>query len=251
MRYKMIFSYLGTNYYGYQIQHNKKTIQEEIENVLKKIWNEDVKIYASGRTDKGVHASNQVAIFDIDKNLDTFKVRHSINSLLPNDIFIKELTICDNNFHARFSAIGKKYIYRMSCLENNPLKNMCVYYANKNYDAQLVSEAMKLFVGEHNFQNFCTNKDALSYKETIYAFDLNISSDEWVFTIIGSGFKRYMVRMIIATVLAYSEHKISLDEIKEKLTMSKRDNVSFKLPPQGLTLEEVYYSKENIKYDKA
>lgn len=250
MRYKMVFSYLGTNYYGYQIQARQNTVQGEIEKVFYKILQQDVTIYASGRTDRGVHAENQVAVFDLDKEIDTDKFKHSVNSLLPKDIYVKELTHCEDDFHARFSALGKKYVYKMSLKENDPLNNLTIYYANKEYDPSLIKEAMQLFIGTHDFKNFCTNKEELSYEETIYSFTLKKQDDILIFEIVGTGFKRYMVRMIIGTVLAYALHKITLEEIRFKLETTIRNNVSFKVPPEGLTLKEVYYKKEQIN-DKA
>ena len=107
MRYKIIFSYDGSDYFGYAKQPNKKTIQGEIEGVLATIFQKEVGIFASGRTDKGVHALNQVAHFDLDKEVDLEKLLTSINKLLPDDIFVKKIEKVEENFHSRFSANQK------------------------------------------------------------------------------------------------------------------------------------------------
>ncbi len=247
MRYRMDFAYKGTNFYGYQVQENKRTVQGEIEASLSKILNTFIRIYASGRTDRGVHALNQVAIFDYDQDLDCNKLRNSLNKLLPLDIHILSLNKCDEDFHARFSALGKKYIYLMAIKENDPFKNQEVYYSLKEYDINLIKQAMSLFLGKHDFKNFCTNKEEESYEETIFAFNLENNDGYLTFSIVGTGFKRYMVRMIIGTVLACSLHKISLEEIKNRLETKERNNVSFKVPPEGLYLKEVYYDEESLK----
>ena len=249
MRYKMIFSYRGTDFYGYQVQNEKRTIQGEIEKILFKLLQENIRIYASGRTDRGVHALNQVAIFDVDKELDVERFRHSLNSLLANDIHIKSICKCDIDFHARFSAIGKKYIYEMAIAENEPLNNYGIFYSLKNYDFDIMEKVMELFVGEHDFKNFCTNKEEESYVETIFSFKLIKNQNRVTFSIIGSGFKRYMVRMIVGTVLACGLNKFTYDEVKNKLDSKIRDNVSFKVPPEGLYLSEVYYDKESLNND--
>lgn len=250
MRYKLVFAYKGTAFYGYQVQDSHRTVQGDIEKVLRRILQKGIKIYAAGRTDKGVHALNQVAIFDYEKKIDVHKLKFSLNSLLKNDIHINEIELCQDTFHARFSALGKKYVYKMALKENNPLENELIYFVCKKYDLVKLKKAMKLFIGRHDFKNFCVNKEKESYEETIYEFSLKIKDGYLTFTIIGSGFKRYMVRMIIGTCLACGENKISLLEIKDKLIQNERSNVKFKVPPQGLYLAEVYYEKETFKYAK-
>lgn len=244
MRYKMVFAYFGLNYYGYQIQDNQVTIQGEIEKYLKQILQEDIRIYASGRTDRGVHALNQVAIFDIDKEIDCSKLRNSLNKLLSKDIHIKSLCHVEDSFHARFSAIKKEYIYKMALKENEPLLNLGIYYSNKNYDLSLLDEVLKLFLGKHDFKNFCTNKEENTYIEEIYSFKYEFKNNYLTFFIVGSGFKRYMVRMIIGTILEALLHHINVQDIIKLLDSQERNIVSYKVPPQGLYLSKVYYKED-------
>ena len=128
MRYLMTFSYDGSKYSGYQKQNDEPSIQEEIENILTKL-NSNKKVYlsASGRTDRGVHALNQKAHFDLDTDMDMLKLLHSMNSMLPDDIYVKSLEQVSENFHARFDAIGKEYIYQINMGEFNPLERKYVY----------------------------------------------------------------------------------------------------------------------------
>ena len=135
MRYFITFSYDGSKFKGYQKQPKGRTVQGEIEKVLKKInSNKDISISASGRTDAGVHAYNQKAHFDMDKTIDLDKLKNSLNGLLPKDIYVKNVEIVDDNFHARFNVKAKEYIYKINMGEYDPIKKDYVYQYNKKLD---------------------------------------------------------------------------------------------------------------------
>ena len=122
MRYLITFSYDGSKYQGYQKQPSMNTIQDEIEKVLFKLAHEKcVSIHASGRTDAGVHAFNQKAHFDLDENINLDKLKHSINSMLPSDIYVKKVELVKDEFHARFDVKRKEYIYKINIGEYNPI----------------------------------------------------------------------------------------------------------------------------------
>lgn len=248
MRYALVFSYNGTPYLGYQIQKEEKTIQKEIEDILAKILNTPIRIISSGRTDKGVHALNQVACFDIDKDLDVYKLKASLNALLSNDIYIKEVKKVSLSFHPRYSVIKKTYLYIIHIGDNNPFLYNYVYNLNKPLNLVKIRKAMKLFIGEHDFLNFCTNKDEESYKENIYNFTLKKHHDYLFLQIEGSGFKRYMVRMIIGSILAYEKGEITLEDIKSRLDSNIKDTICYKAPSKGLYLKDIDYGKE-FSYD--
>ena len=133
MRLKAIVSYKGTNYFGFQIQpkENEISIQGEIQKVLARILSQDIKIYASGRTDRGVHALNQCFHFDLEKDsIDVYRLKHSMNCLLNDDIYIKSLEIVDSSFHARFSVVDKTYRYVINIGEYDPLNNELLFNLN-------------------------------------------------------------------------------------------------------------------------
>lgn len=247
MKYKMVFSYYGHDFSGYQIQGELRTVQIEIEKILFQLFQEKIRIYSSGRTDKGVHANNQVASFKTKKDFKPDKLKYVLNRLLPKDIHIKSVEYCDEDFHARFSALGKKYVYKMVEGENNPILNKLVYfYEGVPLDYELMLKAKELFIGTHNFMNFCSNKDEESYEETIYSIEIKRVNNEYTFTFIGSGFKRYMVRILVGTMLAVAKGKYTLEQVKEKLETKVHQNVSFKVPPVGLYLEKVYYEGDEL-----
>ena len=122
MRYKCICSYDGTCFHGFQAQTNLRTVQEEIENVLKIICKKDTTIYPSGRTDAGVHAYGQVFHFDTEIDMGNWNMKNAINSRLPRDIYIKDVEKVDEEFHARFSAKSKEYHYKIALKSCSPIK---------------------------------------------------------------------------------------------------------------------------------
>jgi len=241
MRVKGIVSYDGSNYHGFQKQINEKTIQGEIEGVLSKILNRPVNIFGSGRTDAKVHALNQVFHFDLIEERDLNKLHHSLNKLLPEDIYIKSLEVVNDGFHARFSVLKKHYTYKVSLQRNPFLINYSLLWL-KSIDEKKLIDSMNLFLGEHNFWYFCANKEEDEYVKTIYEFRYRFEDNQLIFDIVGNGFKRYMVRMIIGTILAYMDNQINLDYIVDRLNVKAGlQTTSYNAEPQGLYLTEVIY----------
>lgn len=240
MRIKAIMSYKGTNYFGFQIQpsEKEKTIQGEIQKVLSKIFSCEIKIYASGRTDRGVHAINQCFHFDVDKQIDLAKLKHSLNSLLPQDMHIKSLEQVDDKFHARFNVTSKTYRYIINMGEYDPLNNDLVYNLNSELDLDLMLEAKKLFIGEHSFHNFCTNDEDFIRK--IESIEFKKNGDLLIIDLTANGFRRYMVRMIVGTLIEVGLNKLSLEKVKYYLS-SNMDRVSYKAISSGLYLYQISY----------
>ena len=151
----MTFSYDGSDFKGYQKQPRCRTVQGELEKVLKKInGDKEVSVTASGRTDAGVHAISQKAHFDLKEEMEPADVMKSMNSMLPDDIYIKNIEHVSDNFHARFNAIGKEYIYQINMGEYNPLERKYVYQYNKKLDVVEMQRAMKYLEGTHSFKAF-------------------------------------------------------------------------------------------------
>ncbi len=244
MRYALRFTYEGTYFYGYQVQVNKRTIQEEIEKILSTLFDEPIRIHSSGRTDKGVHALCQVATFDSDKEKEVSRLKRALNALLPKEIYIIDVKVVSSDFHARYSAKKKAYLYIINNGEFNPFLRNYTYFVHKKLDVDKLKNGMKIFLGEHDFRNFCTNKEEDSYLETIASFTLEKRNDYLLFKIIGSGFKRYMVRIIIGSLLAYERDEISLEELQNRLDNKNRNTLCFKAPSEGLYLKEVYYEEK-------
>lgn len=246
MRIRCIISYNGTMYYGFQKQNKKEmnSIQNEIEKVLSKIFNREIIIHASGRTDRGVHALGQVIHFDVDEEVDLYRLRYSINCMLPKDIYFKKMEIVDEEFHSRFSAKSKTYRYIINTNERNVILNNLVYNFSRKLDLDKIKEGMKIFLGTHSFHNFCTNNEG-DYIRNIYSFNLEEKDGYLIFDITGNGFRRYMVRMIIGTLIEIGLGNISTNEVKEVLETKENRTVRYKAPGEGLYLVSVNYGGED------
>ena len=242
MRYLMTFSYDGSNFYGYQVQNNKRTVQDEIEKCLTKInGNKKVKIVGSGRTDRGVHAMGQRAHFDF-KEVDVNKLQTSLNKLLPIDIYISNLEIVPDDFHARFNGKKKEYIYKINMGEYNPLKYNYEYQLNKELNIDKMKVAAKYLVGEHNFKSFTkTDEEKDDYVRTIYGIDFNTDKDILTIKFTGSGFLRYMVRNIVGLLVEVGLNKMNPDLTLEILESCDRTKACKTFSPNGLYLNKVYY----------
>lgn len=245
-RYLMTFSYDGTNYSGYQKQPKAETIQGTIEKALKKINdNKAINITASGRTDAGVHALNQKAHFDLNTEIKPEKLTMPLNSLLPDDIYIKKIELTKENFDARKDAKAKEYIYQINIGPYNPMKRNIIYQYNKNLDIVAMQRALKYFEGEHNFKSFTpTNEVRDNYVRTIVQTNLlrDIKDlDNITLVFLGTGFLKYMVRNIVGTLIEIGEGKRKPEEIIDILKEQNRISAGITAPPEGLYLNDVYY----------
>ena len=248
MRYLAVVSYRGTPFCGWQKQSVSKlpSVQEIIEKVLSRVLNKETKIYGSGRTDAGVHALGQTFHFDSDKGLDTKKLINSMNKLLPLDVRILSLDKVSDEFHARFSAKGKTYIYKIRNSKiSDPFTSDLEYTLGQKLDLDQMKEASKLFEGKHNFQNFTSKEeDDQKFSRNLGDFAIFSKNDMVEISITGNGFMRYMVRMIVGTLIQVGLGKMSVEEVKHNLESPIRRRSSHKAPAHGLYLKEVIYEKK-------
>lgn len=234
-------SYKGTNYQGWQTQIGGNTIQDVIQEKLSQILNTPITIYGSGRTDSGVHAYGQYFNFKIEKDIDLDKLRYSLNSLLPIDIHINSLKEVDDDFHARFSAKGKKYQYVIRLGENDPFTNELTYNFVRPLDVELFKKAVISFSGRHNFMNFTSKEtDEDNFIRNIQVEVIENNNFIYV-NFSGDGFMRYMIRYMVGTALEIGEKRLELDFINKNLDTKIRKIVSYKAPSQGLFLLDVIY----------
>lgn len=246
MRYLITVSYDGTNFSGYQKQPKMRTVQSEIEKALKEI-NGGVKvdIHASGRTDAGVHALAQKIHFDLDKKIPEEKLIKGLNSLLPEDIFVSKLEEVKEDFHARFSAIGKEYVYMINMGEYNPLERNYVYQYNNKLDVVEMERAMKYIEGTHNFKSFTkTDEEKDDYVRTISQTNLIRDTkdvNKIILVFVGTGFLRYMVRNIVGTLIKVGEGKLKSEEVIEILKKEDRREAGKTANAEGLYLKNVFY----------
>lgn len=247
MRYFMTFSYDGTKYKGYQKQPRLKTVQGEIEKHLTIINNNTpVDIHASGRTDAKVHALNQKAHFDMNINIEPDKLKQAINSMINDDIYVKNIIEVNEDFHARFNVTGKEYIYKINMGEYDPIEKNYVYQYNRRLDVVEMERALKYIEGTHNFKSFTkTNEEKEDdYERTIVQATLirNLKDvNKITISLLGTGFLRYMVRNIVGTLIEIGEGKRKSEDIISILDSQDRRKAGKTAHPEGLYLKDVFY----------
>lgn len=242
----MTFSYDGSKYKGYQKQPRVKTVQSEIEKALKQILsNEKITISASGRTDAGVHALNQKAHFDSKKEIAPEKLRKAVNSLIPDDIYIKEIIEVEPDFHARFNVKAKEYIYKINMGEYNPIEKDYVYQYNRRLDVVEMERALKYLEGTHDYKSFTkTDEEKDDFVRTIVQANLirdvkNVNNITISF--LGTGFMRYMVRNMVGCLIEIGEGKRKSEDIIKILEAKDRKKAGKTANPEGLYLKDVFY----------
>jgi len=243
-RYIIKFSYDGHNFNGYQKQPKKRTIQGEIEKALRKIENKNVDITASGRTDAGVHALNQVAHFDLEVNIEPDNLKKALNSLIPEDIYIKEVDIINSNFHARYDVKAKEYIYIINQGEYNPLERNYVYQYNKRLDLTEIERALKYLEGNNDFTSFTSLDKEEKDKDCIRLLsqtEIKRDGNKITLVFLGNGFLRYMVRNIVGTLIEVGEGKRKSEDIIDILKQKDRTKAGKTANPEGLYLKNVFY----------
>ena len=243
MRFKVTLSYDGKGFVGFQKQKEGRSVQECVELALSKINKSEISVRGSGRTDALVHAINQVLCFDSLVNMDESQYLKALNSFLPDDIYVKKVERVDDNFDPRHDATKKTYIYKINVGEYDVFNKDYIYQFNHPLNIKLMREAMKKFIGSHNFQNYCSNKEMYTYIREIFDFKLDVNNEILTFKITGSGFMRYMVRYIIGVIVNIGMERIDINFIDQTLDSLERKVISYKVPGCGLYLESVEYGK--------
>ncbi len=244
MRVRLIVSYEGTSYSGYQIQNNAKTIQQCIEEAIEKIYGTKIKTMAASRTDAGVHALCQNVVFDIEKSsIPIDKLYIVLNKNLPKDIKIIKSMQVNENFNPRYDTVKKTYSYTIFNGDDMP-----PFYRNfmtevkKQLDIKSFVEASKYFIGTYDFIGFSsTGSSVKNTVRTIYDFKVDINDNIIKCTITGDGFLYNMIRIIIGTLIEVGHNKINCSEIKDIILSKDRTRAGKTAKPNGLVLEKIYY----------
>lgn len=245
-RYKCKIAYDGTLFSGYQIQPNKRTVQSVLESALEKLHKgSPVRVFASGRTDAGVHAKGQVIHFDSPLSIPVGKWSIALNSLLPDDISVLQVEKAAHDFHARFDAAGKEYRYfiRLSAIKD-PFQRHFAYQFYFPLDYGAMSEACRYLEGTHDFTSFCSVKTEVEDRvRTIRSIEF--SEDEGIlqFRFVGTGFLYNMVRILVGTLLEVGIGEVEASAIPEILAKKDRTLAGKTAPGHGLYLWEVFYEK--------
>jgi tRNA pseudouridine38-40 synthase len=241
LRYFIELAYKGSNFHGWQIQANAHTVQGEINRVTSTILRETVETTGSGRTDTGVHASQQYAHFDTDKPLDARTFINSMNALLPADIVIRKLYQVADDAHSRFDATQRSYEYRIRKQRDPFLQQLCYVYPYK-LDIEKMNEAAALMLQYTDFESFSR------VHTEVHTFNCQITRAEWeqtthllIFHISANRFLRGMVRAVTGTLLEVGKGKITVDNFRQIIEKKDRQQAGRALPPDGLFLTQVRY----------
>ncbi len=242
-RVMLIVAYDGTNYHGWQMQPNAVTIEQILNEKLSELLKEDIQVIGASRTDAGVHAEGNVAVFDTNTSIPGEKISYALNHLLPEDIVIQESFEVEPDFHPRKCDSIKTYQYRILNRNFNlPVKGRNAYHFYRKLDLDKMREAAAYFVGKHDFKNFCSSHtQAKSTIRIIYSFDIEEEDEEIVLTVSGNGFLYNMVRMLTGTLLDVGMGRMSPDKIPELLAAKERVHSPNTAPARGLTLLDIEY----------
>ncbi|MCY9006964.1 tRNA pseudouridine(38-40) synthase TruA [Peribacillus frigoritolerans] len=243
-KYKCVIAYDGTDFAGYQVQPEKRTIQSEFEAVLAQMHKGTIiKVTASGRTDSGVHAKGQVLHFESPLTFPTENWIKAFSALLPTDIIALEVDIVPDDFHARFHTTGKEYRYIVARSKlRDPFKRNYAYHYPYPLNVEAIREAISYLIGTHDFTSFCSAKTEVVDKvRTIKEMDFEESDDFLVFRFVGEGFLYNMVRILVGTLLDVGSGKMSPHDMSGILDKKDRSFAGKTAPAQGLYLWKVFY----------
>ena len=246
-RVMLTVSYDGTNYCGWQIQLNGITIEEKLNQHLSALLNEKITVIGASRTDSGVHALCNIAVFDTQARMDANKIANALNQRLPMDIRVQKSEEVAPDFHPRRCASKKSYRYRIyNAKIENPMNRLYAYFVYVPINLAKMQEAASYLIGEHDFKSFCVAKtQTKTTVRTIY--DIQVSQDEnnIVIDITGNGFLFNMVRIIVGTLIKIGRGVWEPEHIKEILEAKNRQMAGPTAPPHGLTLMSYEFNLEN------
>ncbi len=249
MNYRLLLQYDGTDFHGWQMQDELRTVQGELTRVLSLLEGRKVVVHGSGRTDAGVHAEGQVASVTLQRQMSPQKLRNAINGNLAPDARVLFADVVPEDFHARYSARGKTYVYRV--IHGPVISPFWVRYAHQEarvLDLEAMRRCARLFIGEHDWSAFsAAQSDAESRVRTIESMEI---SDSWnargrshliEIATSANGFLRYMVRSIAGTLLAVGRGELTGDAVARTIREGRREDAGATAPAHGLTLKSVRY----------
>jgi tRNA pseudouridine38-40 synthase len=241
--FKLVLAYDGAGFMGWQIQPGVRTVQETLESSLEKIFDHPVRIIASGRTDTGVHALGQVANFHAESSIPTDGLLRGLNAVLPGDVSVISVTDASPEFHARYMARSKSYLYVMDTKEvRNPFLERYALHVRFPLDVQAMRESAKYLLGEHDFISFlASGSEVRTSVRTMTASEVMSRGSKVFFWIQGSGFLRHMVRNIVGTLLLVGRGKLLPEDMQRIIALKDRSYAGPTAPPQGLYLIGVEY----------
>lgn len=244
--YKIVISYDGTDYYGWQYQPDKITVAGILQDRFHSLFKKSIKVTGASRTDASVHAYGQVAIFSMDIDISCSKLMKAWNDALPNDIVIRSLEKLSQKINPLCNVEEKTYHYYFSLVRPLPFWQRYCYFISRTVDLEKLKEALRVFVGTHDFRSFCTGYEMNSTIRTINSIDFEFVEQYQVYKITfkGPGFLRYMIRRIVGACIEVAfREKLEVSYLQEVLAMKNAEQTLLNAPAHGLCLYEIKYKK--------
>lgn len=243
MKYWINLSYDGTNYKGYGTQPHKNTIQDHLEDVLSKLFNEKIKTTAASRTDSGVHALMQMVTFFHEKKFEEENLLLTLNKMLNKDIVANSVQSNFEDIHVRHDVKWKEYEYHITH-EYNLFKRNHEYYIRDVLDIELMKEASSYLIGKHDFESFCNkNTNTNNFVRTIFKIDFQKNQKRLIIRFRGDGFLYNMIRIIVGTLVEIGKKRIEPEKMKEILDSKSRIYSSRTIEAKGLYLKKISYEE--------
>ena len=247
-RIKLVVSYDGTAYCGWQLQPNGVTIEEVLNKALSSLLKEDIQVIGASRTDSGVHAMGNVAVFDTESRIPGDKICFALNQRLPDDVRIQASEEVPLTFHPRKANCVKTYEYKILNRKiDMPLQRLYSHFCYFNLDLEKMQKAASYLIGEHDFKSFCTVRtQAEETVRTIYSLTVTKVDDLITIRISGSGFLYNMVRAMVGTVVYAAEGKLAPEDIPAILDSGNRTLAGPTVPPGGLYMTRLWYDEDVV-----
>lgn len=239
MNYVIEIAYDGSKFFGFQRLNEEISVQKVLEEALTKINKQSVEVKGAGRTDRGVHANGQCVSFRLDIDIDENGLKRALNSLVKPYIYVKNVKVVDEDFHARFSVKKKKYIYKINLGEFNPQIEDYVYQSEYKLDVEKMKEVAALYLGVHDFHNFVSGERD-DYTCIVYDIKFNQVGDILNIEFEGKSFYRYMVRNLVGMMIEVGRGKDEISKVVEMLE-STEEKPGYTAPACGLYLEKIEY----------
>ena len=240
----MTIQYDGTNLHGWQVQKNGRTVQGELQDALQKIFkNQKINLIGSGRTDSGVHALGQIANIKLDTDMENESLLNAVNGNLDkNDITITNVDKVNSDFHSRFSAFKREYIYKIST-EYSPIGRDYYWSIQEEINIQKLHDCAKLIIGEHDFTQLSKKNDEIDNKIcNIYLSEWDVFENKIHYKIIANRFLHHMVRYLVGTMIEVSKNRSFTTNDFDLMLQGKDREQIFRAPSKGLYLKKIYYA---------
>lgn len=245
-RIRLTVAYDGTAYCGWQIQTNGITIEEVLNKEISRLTKENIRVVGASRTDSGVHALGNVAVFDTKSTIPPERFAYALNQRMPKDIVILKSEEVNKDWHPRYQDCTKTYEYHIfNAKTPNPLKRRTSTFVSFPLDEEKMRKAAGFLIGTHDFVSFCNVRTSVEDTvRTIYGLEVIRKGDDIILRISGNGFLYNMVRIIAGTLIRVGRGFYAPEKVKEILEAKERTEAGVTAPPEGLCLMEIRYGKE-------